>query len=137
MPLKNEPPINTPPTLEGPRALSLYQQLANNIRQRITSLDTAYNALEKIVTTLNKAAQDQSSAQQIQRLNQRVTALEAAVRNLAAGNTAGATVILMELEGDPGEDGLTIPGPTGPAGKPGATLFIAGDDGEDAPFIPT
>lgn len=136
MPIRSDPPISAPPTIEGPAGLRLVQQMANNIRQRLFGLDTAYNALEARFNSAQSSNASAALGQQVAVLTQQVNALAALVRTMrVTPASSGITTIIMEIEGEPGEDGLTIPGQPGAKGEPGQIIFIAGDDSdEETPF---
>ena len=126
------------PAIPNPAAVDL-RSVANvvaNIRQRIEAIEAALKTSLPGAGTDTKlqtlSQQGAGYASQIATLQLQVAALQAALASISPAAAAAVTQQIILMQGEDGEDGLTIPGPQGLQGSPGLTVYIPGEDGADA-----
>jgi hypothetical protein len=129
--------LDSSPAIPRPRSVDLgvLAQIAVNTEIRLRKIEEQSNTLASQFSASKDTSTIQAQTQQILNLTTQVNTLAAAVKALANAAPMQASLILMEMEGEHGEDGLTIPGERGPQGEPGAVVLIEGDE-EEADFYP-
>lgn len=129
-----QPSIVTPNLL----ALKPLQQLADQTRERFKAVEAFAQEASNRASATGQARDIQTLQAQVAQLQQQLAQVISQLQQLVAApaKADGGTMVFIELDGAPGEDGLTIPGPQGPQGEPGEVIVLAGDVDDDDDFYP-
>lgn len=136
--ITGRPAITTPGNLDGRPGQAAVQALANNVRERIEKIEGPVNQLLRSAGADSTAKTVEALQKQFAQIQVQIKALSDQVAALKAALTSTGAIAqftMIEIEGEPGEDGLTIPGAQGPQGEPGAIIMIEGD-ADDPDFYP-